>query len=141
MHELTIHEAATSLREKTISSQELTRAILDRIQSVEPRIQAYMTLDEEIAFQMAREADRRLAAGEAHSPLCGIPLAIKDNICTLDFPTTCASKILANFRPPYDAHVTSCLRSAGAVFLGKTNQDEFAMGSSTENSGMHTTSN
>jgi aspartyl-tRNA(Asn)/glutamyl-tRNA(Gln) amidotransferase subunit A len=146
--DLTIHEASAKLRAGEFASEELTRAVLDRIRAVEPRIQAYVTVDEERALAMARLADKRLATArrypapaEALSPLCGIPLALKDNLCTTDFPTTCSSKILANFRPPYDAHVVERLRAAGAVFLGKLNMDEFAMGSSTENSGMHPTAN
>jgi aspartyl-tRNA(Asn)/glutamyl-tRNA(Gln) amidotransferase subunit A len=129
------------LRAREISSVELTRSVLDRIASVEPRVRAYVTVDADRALEMARVADERLAAGNAPSPLCGVPLGLKDNLCTTDFPTTCASKILENFRPPYDATAVARLREAGAVFVGKTNQDEFAMGSSTENSGFHATSN
>jgi aspartyl-tRNA(Asn)/glutamyl-tRNA(Gln) amidotransferase subunit A len=142
LHDLTIHEAAAKLRARDFSSEELTRAVLDRIAQVEPKVRAFIAVDEDHALAMAREADKRLAAeGASAPPLCGIPLALKDNMCTTDFPTTCASKILRDFRPPYDAHVVERLRRAGAVFLGKTNLDEFAMGSSTENSGFFTTSN
>ncbi|MBN1868946.1 Asp-tRNA(Asn)/Glu-tRNA(Gln) amidotransferase subunit GatA [Candidatus Sumerlaeota bacterium] len=142
LHELTIHEAASGLRAGEFSSEELTRAVLDRIERVEPRVQAYIAVDADRALAMAREADERLRAeGESAPALCGIPLALKDNLCTTDFPTTCASKILRDFRPPYDAHVVERLRAAGAVLLGKTNMDEFAMGSSTENSGLHPTAN
>jgi len=137
----TVHEASAKLRAREISSVELTRSVLDRIASVEPRVRAYVTVDGDRALEMARAADERLVAGTAQSPLCGVPLGLKDNLCTTDFPTTCASKILENFRPPYDATVVARLREAGAVFVGKTNQDEFAMGSSTENSGFHPTSN
>ncbi len=137
----TLHEASAQLRAREISSVELTRSVLDRIASVEPRVRAYVTVDADRALEMARAADARLAAGNTESPLCGVPLGLKDNLCTTDFPTTCASKILENFRPPYDATVVARLREAGAVFVGKTNQDEFAMGSSTENSGFHPTSN
>jgi len=136
-----VHEASAKLRAREISSVELTRSVLDRIASVEPRVRAYVTVDGDRALEMARAADERLVAGTAQSPLCGVPLGLKDNLCTTDFPTTCASKILENFRPPYDATVVARLREAGAVFVGKTNQDEFAMGSSTENSGFHPTSN
>lgn len=144
LFDLTIHEAAAKLRAREISSVELTRAVIERIRAVEPRIRAYVTVGEDRALEMAAAADARLTAGDAGappSPLCGVPIAFKDNLCTTDFLTTCSSKILANFRPPYDAHVVEKLREAGAVFLGKTNLDEFAMGSSTENSAMQTTSN
>ena len=141
-HQLTIHEAAAKLRAGEISSEELTRPALDRIREVEPKIQAFVTVDEEKAMAMARSADALLKDNPAAaSPLCGIPIALKDNLCTTDFATTCSSKILENFTPPYDAHVVERLRRAGAVFLGKTNLDEFAMGSSTENSGLHDTRN
>jgi aspartyl-tRNA(Asn)/glutamyl-tRNA(Gln) amidotransferase subunit A len=138
---MTIHEAAAKLRARDVSSVDLTRAVLDRIQAVEDRVSAFLRVDPERAIEAAREADTRRAQGRASSPLCGIPVAVKDNICTVDFPTTCASKILANFQPPYDAGVVERLRQAGAVVIGKTNMDEFAMGSSTENSGVKTSSN
>ena len=142
LHELTIHEAAGKLRAGEFTSEGLTRAVLGRIRAIEHKIQAYVTVDEDLALEMARRADERLRSDAASQPpLCGVPLAIKDNMCTIDMPTTCSSKILANFRPPYDATVVERLREAGAVFLGKTNMDEFAMGSSTENSGMHPTAN
>jgi aspartyl-tRNA(Asn)/glutamyl-tRNA(Gln) amidotransferase subunit A len=142
LHDLTMHEAAAGLRAKRFTSEELTRAVLGRIRDVEPQIGAYVTVDEDTALAMARAADARLRTDTAaQAPLCGVPIALKDNLCTTDFPTTCSSKILANFRPPYDATVVERLRAAGAVFVGKTNLDEFAMGSSTENSGFRTTSN
>lgn len=137
---LTIHEAAQGLDAGRFSSVELTQAQLDRMEKVEPQVNAYLKIDAERALEMAREADKKRQAGKA-SPLCGIPLGLKDNLCTTDFPTTCASRILSDFRPPYDAHVVEKLRETGAVFLGKTNLDEFAMGSSTENSGVKTTAN
>jgi aspartyl-tRNA(Asn)/glutamyl-tRNA(Gln) amidotransferase subunit A len=137
---LTIHEAAEQLKARTLTSEALVGAVLDRIRDLEPRIRAYMTLDEAGAMAAAREADKRLATG-ATSPLCGVPIALKDNLCTKNLRTTCSSHILENFRPPYDAHVVERLREAGAVILGKTNLDEFAMGSSTENSGYQTTAN
>ena len=140
LYELTIHEAHDLLKRGKISSVELTQAVIDRIVAVDNDIKAYITLTPELALEQAREADRRRAAGE-DNPLLGIPLAIKDVICTEGVPTTCGSKILEDFSPPYDATVMTHLGSQGAVLLGKTNMDEFAMGSSTENSAYFVTRN
>ncbi len=140
LHELTIHEAHDLLKEGKISSVELTQAVIDRIAAVDNDIKAYITLTPELALEQAREADRRRAAG-GDNPLLGIPLAIKDVICTKGVPTTCGSRILESFVPPYDATVMAHLGSQGAVLLGKTNMDEFAMGSSTENSAYFITHN
>jgi aspartyl-tRNA(Asn)/glutamyl-tRNA(Gln) amidotransferase subunit A len=140
LHELTIHEAQDLLQKGEISSVELTQAVIDRIVAVDNDVKAYLTLTPELALEQAREADRRRAAGE-DNPLLGIPLAIKDVICTRGVPTTCGSKILENFVPPYDATVMLHLSTQGAVLLGKTNMDEFAMGSSTENSAYFVTHN
>ncbi|HKV54650.1 MAG TPA: Asp-tRNA(Asn)/Glu-tRNA(Gln) amidotransferase subunit GatA [Candidatus Binataceae bacterium] len=137
---LTITRARELLAKREISSIELTRACLDRIAAMEPRLNAFITLCPGEAMEQAEQADRRIAAGEA-PPLCGIPLAIKDIFATRGVRTTCASKILGNFVPPYDATVIARLRAAGAVFLGKANMDEFAMGSSTENSAFGPTRN
>ncbi|QJA05859.1 Asp-tRNA(Asn)/Glu-tRNA(Gln) amidotransferase subunit GatA [Thermosulfurimonas marina] len=128
------------LRRREISAEELTRYYLERIERLDPRLRAYITVTPDQALSAAREADRRLAAGE-DLPLLGLPVAIKDNICTRGIRTTCASKILENFVPPYDATVVERLKAAGAVLLGKTNLDEFAMGSSTENSTFFPTRN
>ncbi len=138
---LTIHEAHQLLRRREISAVELTKAILERLSEVEDKIKAFLTITDELALKMAEEADRFLAAGENITPLTGIPVAIKDNMCTKGIRTTCASKILYNFVPPYDATVVVKLKEAGAVFVGKTNMDEFAMGSSTEFSGFYPTRN
>jgi len=140
LYELTIHEAHDLLKKGEISSVELTQAVIDRIVAVDNDVKAYLTLTPELALEQAREADRRRAAGE-DNPLLGIPLAIKDVICTEGVPTTCGSRILENFVPPYDATVMALLGSQGAVLLGKTNMDEFAMGSSTENSAFFVTHN
>ncbi|MBI9084577.1 MAG: Asp-tRNA(Asn)/Glu-tRNA(Gln) amidotransferase subunit GatA [Desulfobacterales bacterium] len=140
LYELTIHEAHRRLKAKEISSAELTRSVLDRIAVVDPKVGAYLTVDETLSMTQARAADQAIAAGNM-SPLTGIPVAVKDLICTRDMKTTCASKILADFVPPYDATVVQKLRGAGAVIVGKTNMDEFAMGSSTENSGLQVTRN
>ena len=140
LHELTIHEASTLLRKGEISSLELTRALLDRIAAIDDQVKAYITITSDAALAQAQEADARRSAGE-DNPLLGIPLAIKDIICTKGIATTCGSKILRDFVPPYDATVMSHLREVGMVLLGKTNLDEFAMGSSTENSAFFTTHN
>jgi aspartyl-tRNA(Asn)/glutamyl-tRNA(Gln) amidotransferase subunit A len=140
LYELTIHEAHDLLEKGEISSVELTQAVIDRIVAVDNEIKAYITLTPDLALEQAKEADRRRAAGE-DSPLLGIPLAIKDVICTEGVPTTCGSRILEDFVPPYDATVMAHLGAQGAVLLGKTNMDEFAMGSSTENSAYFVTHN
>lgn len=140
LYELTIHEASGLLRKKEISSQDLTRAVLDRIESVEEKVGAYITVAAETAIKQAELADKEISRGNI-LPLTGIPLSVKDLICTKGLLTTCASRILENFTPQYDAFVIKKLKKAGAVIVGKTNMDEFAMGSSTENSGMKTTRN
>lgn len=137
---LTIHEAQDLLRQGELSSAELTGAMLDRICALDNEIKAYLTLTPELAMEQAAEADQRRAAGE-DTPLLGIPLAIKDVLCLKGVPTTCGSRILEDFIPPFDATAVARLRELGAVFLGKTNTDEFAMGSSTENSAFFTTRN
>src|SRR5215472_11012320 len=134
LHTLTIHEAGELLRERKVSSVELTKAHLDRIREVEPKVKAFTLVTDDLAMQQAQEADRRLASGENLSPLTGIPIAIKDVICTKGVTTTCSSRMLENFVPPFDATVMKNLNAAGIVMVGKTNMDEFAMGSSTEHS-------
>lgn len=121
------------LQAKKISSVELTQSFLDRIRQYNPSINAYITVDEAKTLTQAKAADARIAAGSA-APLTGIPIAQKDIFCAQGWPTTCGSKILANFIAPYDAHVITQFDGAGAVNLGKTNMDEFAMGSSNETS-------
>jgi aspartyl-tRNA(Asn)/glutamyl-tRNA(Gln) amidotransferase subunit A len=137
---LTISEAAALLRQKQVSSVELTRAAFDRIRATEDRIHAFITLTEERALQQASRADDMLAKGVA-TPLTGIPAAIKDVLSTRGVRTTCGSKILENFVPIYDANVITLLDEAGFVMVGKTNMDEFAMGSSGENSAYGPTHN
>lgn len=135
-----IYDHAQSLRKKEYSSVELTQAYIDEIAQREGDIHAYISTDAELALQQAAAADKRIGAGEG-TVLAGIPAGIKDNMCTKGIPTTCASKMLADYVPPYDAHVIERLQDAGYVLLGKLNMDEFAMGSTTENSAMGITRN
>ena len=133
LHTLTIHEAHEHLKNRDFSARELTQALLKRIEEVEPKVKAYITLTPEKALNEAEQADKMIASGET-TPLTGITLAIKDVLSTEGITTTCGSKILSNFVPVYDATVVHHLKKAGAITLGKVNMDEFAMGSSTENS-------
>jgi aspartyl-tRNA(Asn)/glutamyl-tRNA(Gln) amidotransferase subunit A len=130
---LTLHETADLLRTGKVSSVEVTRAYYDRIEKLDPELNCYIGFQKEWALSQAAQADRDRSRG-SDKPLLGVPIAIKDLICTEGVPTTCGSKILENFIPPYDAFVVRKLKGQGAVFLGKTNMDEFAMGSSNENS-------
>jgi aspartyl-tRNA(Asn)/glutamyl-tRNA(Gln) amidotransferase subunit A len=134
LSDLTIVEAGKRIRSGETTSVELLEAVLDRAHRTEAQLHAYLTLDREGAHAAAETADAELAAGSDHGPLHGIPIALKDNMCTRGVETTAASQILAGYVPPYDATVVTRLREAGAVIVGKTNLDEFAMGSSTENS-------
>ena len=141
LYTLSISQAGNLLRQRKISSVELTQAHLDRIRKVEPEVKAFTLVTDELALQQAKEADRRFASGQTLSPLTGIPIAIKDVICTKGIPTTCGSRMLEHFKPPFDATVMERLNAAGIVMVGKTNMDEFAMGSSTEHSAFFPTRN
>lgn len=138
---MTAHELHELLVEKKISSVELTQSVLDRIDQTEKNIGAYVTVTRDQALESARAIDKKISEGESIGVLGGIPCAIKDNICTKGITTTCASKILENFVPPYDATVMTKLRAVDPIIVGKANMDEFAMGGSTENSGFHVTRN
>ncbi|MDR0352312.1 MAG: Asp-tRNA(Asn)/Glu-tRNA(Gln) amidotransferase subunit GatA [Opitutaceae bacterium] len=137
----TIADLADALAKKELSSAELTQAVIDRTAAVEPRVHAFTSWDAADALAQARASDERRAAGHARGPLDGIPIGIKDNIAVTGQPLTASSKILANYRSPYDATVTTRLKNAGAVIWGRLNLDEFAMGSSTENSAFGATAN
>jgi aspartyl-tRNA(Asn)/glutamyl-tRNA(Gln) amidotransferase subunit A len=140
LHYLTISEARGLLDRREISAVELTRSVLDRVAAVDASVRAYVTLTSELALDAARAADERIARGQA-GPLTGIPACIKDVIVTRGVRTTCSSRMLENFVPRYDSAVMERLRAAGAVMVGKSNMDEFAMGSSTENSAFFPTHN
>ena len=137
---LNLSELSPLLARGEVSPVEATQAFLDRIAAKDPELNTFITVDEDGALAQAREAEARIARGEA-GPLTGVPLALKDILATKGLRTTCGSRILENYLPPFDATVTARLREAGAVFLGKTNMDEFAMGSSTENSAYGITHN
>jgi len=137
---MTAFELSRLLGAKKASCVEITRSVLDRIDAVEAKINSYITVDPEAALQMAAKADAKLASGLGRR-LTGIPIAVKDNMCVRGRRTTCASKILENFIPPYDATVVRLIKDEGMVILGKANMDEFAMGSSTETSFWGTTRN
>lgn len=140
LYRLTIHEAHKLLLKGEINAVELTESVLKRIEAVEDRVKAFITVTADLALQQAAEADRRIRAGEV-TPLTGIPMQLKDVIVTRGIRTTCGSRILENFVPIYDATVARRLTEAGAVLVGKGNMDEFAMGSSTENSAFFPTRN
>ena len=141
LYNLTIHQLNEKLVKREITSSELTEIFLKRIEGVDGKIKAYLTITPEDALMQARDADKRLVSARDITLLTGIPISVKDIFCTKGIRTTCASKILNNFIPPYDAAVIKKLKDAGAIILGKNNMDEFAMGSSTENSAFFVTRN
>ncbi|MES2459413.1 MAG: Asp-tRNA(Asn)/Glu-tRNA(Gln) amidotransferase subunit GatA [Armatimonadota bacterium] len=141
LHDLTAADLAAKIKARDVSAREVTDAFLARIEAVESSVKSFITVTPEEARAQADAVDARIAAGDAVGPLAGVPVALKDNLCTVGVETTCASQILRGFVPPYNATVVEKLTAAGVISLGKTNLDEFAMGSSTENSGMFTTRN
>ena len=141
LYALTIHELRDLMRSKQVSAKEVAQSFIDRIGAVEERVKAFITTTPELAIEQAAAVDEAISRGDELGPLAGVPVAIKDVMCTRGVLTTCASKILYNYKPIYDATVVGRLSEARAVMIGKANMDEFAMGSSTENSGFFTTHN
>ena len=141
LYRMTIHDLHQLLKRKEVSVEEIVRSVLQRIEAAEEKVKAYLLVKADVALAQAKAVDREMRLGASPTPLAGIPLAIKDVICTGGTPTTCSSRILQNFIPPYDATVICRLKKERAILIGKTNMDEFAMGSSTENSAFFTTRN
>lgn len=141
LNKLTAHELQRKLLNKEVSAEEITTAVYSRIDAVEDRVRSYISLTREAAAIQARKVDGKIRQGENLAPLSGIPGALKDNICTKGIKTTCGSKMLANFVPPYDATVANKLADQDTVIVGKANMDEFAMGSSCENSAFFSSRN
>ena len=139
--ELSATELAKKIKAGEITSEEAAKASLAQIAKEDQKIRAYLTVDEEKVLARAKEVDNGIRSGKYTGPLAGVPIAVKDNICTKDMRTTCASKILENFVPFYDATAVTRITDAGMVILGKTNMDEFAMGSTTETSAFAVTKN
>jgi aspartyl-tRNA(Asn)/glutamyl-tRNA(Gln) amidotransferase subunit A len=141
LHTLSVHQLCELMEKKEVSSEELTKACLERVDKVENDIRAFITIAKEEALTQARAVDEKRMQGEVLNPLAGIPMAVSDNICTKGIKTTCASEMLNNYVSPYDASAVERLKEAGTVLLGKCNMDEFSMGSSTENSRFFCTRN
>ena len=136
-----IRELHDQLVNKERSAVEIAQEALDRIKKLEPKLHSFLAVTADRALEQAKQVDAKIAAGEEIGLLAGIPIGIKDNMCTKGIQTTCGSKILQGFVPPYESTVTQKLAEAGAVMVGKTNMDEFAMGSSTESSAYQLTAN
>ena len=139
--ELTVHELIEKLEKKELTSTEIIQSYVDRIKEKEPEVQAFVTILEEEALKQAKNIDEKRKLGEITNKLAGIPIGIKDNMCTKGIKTTCSSRMLENFVSPYDATVVEKLNSENLIDLGKLNMDEFAMGGSTEYSYFHKTFN
>ena len=131
---MTFADLRQKLKSGEVSSKELLQEKINRIKDLDPTLNTFLTVNIDQALTKAEQIDKQIASGESLPVLSGIPFAVKDNLCTKGIKTTCASKILGNFVPPYESTVTKKLLSAGAIMIGKTNMDEFAMGSSTETS-------
>ena len=138
---LTAAELSRMLTDREVSAVEVTTAHLNRIDAVDDRVRAFLHVANEDAIRQAEAVDRRRASGAELGPLAGVPVAVKDLFTTVGMPTTCGSRILDGWMPPYESTITQRLRDAGAILIGKTNMDEFAMGSSTENSAYGPTRN
>ena len=138
---MTLKEMVEKIKSKEMTSEELVKSYIENILEKEPKVNAFLSLSCDEALEKAKEIDAKIAKGEALGKLAGIPIAIKDNICTEGVNTSCASKMLEDFIPPYDATVVKKLLEEDAIIIGKTNMDEFAMGSSTENSAFKKTHN
>src|SRR6266498_2946427 len=139
LHELSIQQAHELLSSRKISSEELTRAYLERIDRLDPQIKSYVTVSEVLAIEQARDADQRIQTDEGLTPLAGIPYSAKDSISTRGVNTTCSSKILENYKPFYDSTTIKKLKSASSILLVKNNMIELGLGYSTENPGFFTT--
>ena len=139
--DLSVKELAEKIKSREVSSLEATEAVFKNIENIEPNVGAYISLFKEQALKTAKEIDDKIAKGQAVGKLAGVPVAVKDNMCTTFGTTTCGSKILKDFKAPYNSTAVQKLLDADAVIVGKANLDEFAMGSSTENSGLKKTAN
>ena len=134
LHELTARETADNIRSNEVTAEECVQAVFERIHDLEDKVNAFVTLVEKEALKKAREIDRKVSQGKSLGKLAGVAIAVKDAICTQGIPTTCSSRMLENFVPPYDAEVIERIKREDGLIIGKTNMDEFAMGSSTETS-------
>ncbi|HEY5576109.1 MAG TPA: amidase, partial [Clostridiaceae bacterium] len=141
IEKMTAFEIKKGIEEKSFTATEVVAALFERIKAVEPKVDAYLTLCEDAARAQAKAVDEKVKAGAPLGKFAGIPIAIKDNISTDGIKTTCGSKMLFDYIPPYDATVVKKLKEEDAIIIGKTNMDEFAMGSSTENSSFKNTKN
>ncbi len=138
---VTAKAIAEAIKKRQISAEEICKETINNIEAIDPKVQAFITLNTQAALEEARRVDKAIAEGTPVGPLAGVPIALKDNLCTRNLPTTCASKMLEGWQPPYNATVVERLKASGMVLVGKVNMDEFAMGSSCENSAFKTTNN
>ncbi|PVX25257.1 MAG: Asp-tRNA(Asn)/Glu-tRNA(Gln) amidotransferase GatCAB subunit A, partial [Candidatus Bathyarchaeum sp.] len=134
LYELTAHQTIQKVRSGEVTAQECVESVFERIHKFEDKVNSFVTLVEEQAIKKSKEVDQKIAQGKPVGKLAGVAIAVKDAICTKNITTTCSSRMLENFVPPYDAEVVDRIKKADGVIIGKTNMDEFAMGSSTETS-------